>query len=185
MVIFSSRRRSFVFNCSSYLPWGEKLLFCCDYVVTRHPDRFRIRLYIATEGVNYVGIRLTPSLSCLCFKHGKLFSRVGLANKGPRDVGMKFSLWQQHIVLDVPGLLDDHKPAPVPHAHVLPEVSLADLDQLTLVSFLAKDVAADSFQNLALYLSDKFYHQLVPFFLKSSQCAGPEEDNGVSLNCNM
>ena len=81
--------------------------------------------------------------------------------------------------------MDDHKPAPVPHAHVLPEVSLADLDQLTLVSFLAKDVAADSFQNFALDLSDKFYHQLVPFFLKSSQCAGPEEDNGVSLNCNM
>ena len=70
--------------------------------------------------------------------------------------------------MDVPGLLDNHKPAPVPHAHVLPEVSLPDLDQFALVSFLAKDIAADSFQNLTLYLSDEFYHQLVPLLLKSS-----------------
>ena len=41
-------------------------------------------------------MRFTPRLSCLCFQHGQLFSRVGLANKSPGDIDMKYSFQEQN-----------------------------------------------------------------------------------------
>ena len=111
---------------------------------------------------------LTPSLSCFCFQHRQFLGRVGLANEGSADKNIENPSMKHKI----PGLLDYHEPSPVPHAHVLPEVPLSDLDQLTLVSFLAKDVASDSLQHFTLDLPHQFYDQLVTFLTNAVELSG-------------
>ena len=67
----------------------------------------------------------------------QLFSRVRQANEST-------------------SLLDDDKPAPVSHLHVLAELPLGDLDKLTLVKLLFVNGSADSLEGLALNQPDQF-----------------------------
>ena len=53
-------------------------------------------------------------------------------------------------------LLNDNKPAPISHLHVLAELPLGDLDQLALIELLSVNHSADPLQGLALKESDQF-----------------------------
>ena len=53
-------------------------------------------------------------------------------------------------------LLNDDKPAPISHLHVLAELPLGDLDKLTLIVFLSVNESADPLEGLALNHPDQF-----------------------------
>ena len=53
-------------------------------------------------------------------------------------------------------LLNDNKPAPISHLHVLAELPLGDLDQLALIELLSVNKSTDPLQGLALKESDQF-----------------------------
>merc|ERR1719151_175925 len=97
----------------------------------------------------------------LLFKKPELLLRVGHANHRP-------------------GLLDDDKPSPLSHGHVLPEVSLGNLDQLPLVSLLLVNSTSYPLEDLSLGHSDPFDDKLITSLLKTGKSSGSEEDEGVS-----
>merc|ERR1712012_1462220 len=78
------------------------------------------------------------------------------------------------------GLLDDDEPSPLSHGHVLPEVALSNLDQLTLISLLLIDDSSGPLEHLSLDEADPFDDQVITSLLKSSKSSGSEEDKGVS-----
>ena len=53
-------------------------------------------------------------------------------------------------------LLNDDKPTPISHLHVLAELPLGDLDQLALIELLSVNKSTDPLQGLALKESDQF-----------------------------
>merc|ERR1719412_1450515 len=79
-----------------------------------------------------------------------------------------------------PGLLDDDKPSPVPHLQILPEVPLANLDQLSLVSLASINPASDPLQHLTLDEAHPFDDEVITSLLKLGKRSGSEEDKGVS-----
>merc|ERR1719225_240378 len=80
-------------------------------------------------------------------KNSKLFLRVGHANKRP-------------------GLLDDDKPSPVPESHVLPEVSLANNNQLPLVPLLHPSCVLHALEDFSLDLSEPLEDKFISLLLQ-------------------
>merc|ERR1712012_1205990 len=78
------------------------------------------------------------------------------------------------------GLLDDDEPSPLSHGHVLPEVALSNLDQLTLISLLLIDDSSSPLEHLSLDEADPFDDQVITSLLKTSKSSSSEEDKGVS-----
>ena len=89
---------------------------------------------------------LTGSVGLL-LKKSKFFIWIGSSNKRS-------------------GLLDDDEPSPVSESHVLPEVPLADIDQLPLVSLQAPDPSSDTLEHFSLNHSKPFQHKFISLFLK-------------------
>jgi len=104
---------------------------------------------------------LTPSSICLLFQLSELLLRVGHTNKRT-------------------SFLDNDKPSPFSHGHILPEVALADLDEFSLISALAETCILDAFVDLSLQVSDQFIDNVVTSFLKLSKSTSSEEDQSVS-----
>merc|ERR1712012_1100676 len=78
------------------------------------------------------------------------------------------------------GLLDDDEPSPLSHGHVLPEVALSNLDQLTLIPLLGVHLTSDSLEHLSLDETNPFDDQVITSLLKTSKSSGSEEDKSVS-----
>merc|ERR1719166_170389 len=97
----------------------------------------------------------------LLFQQSELLLRVGHSNERT-------------------SLLDDDEPSPLSHGHVLPEVPLGDLDQLSLIPLLFVDSGSDSLEDLSLDHSDPLEDELITSLLETSQSSGSEEDEGVS-----
>merc|ERR1719394_2244199 len=76
--------------------------------------------------------------------------------------------------------LDDDKPSPFSHGHVLSEVSLANLDQFSLISLLGKDLSSGPLEHFSLDESDPFDDQVITSLLKTSKSSSSEEDKGMS-----
>ena len=53
-------------------------------------------------------------------------------------------------------LLNDNKPTPISHLHVLAELPLGDLDQLALIILLSVNKSTDPFESFSLNHSDQF-----------------------------
>merc|ERR1719471_122442 len=100
--------------------------------------------------------------------------------------GIGLLLQQSELLLGVghsnerTSLLDDDEPSPLSHGHVLPEVPLGDLDQLSLIPLLFVDSGSDSLEDLSLDHSDPLEDELITSLLETSQSSGSEEDEGVS-----
>merc|ERR1719445_473996 len=77
-------------------------------------------------------------------------------------------------------LLDDDKPSPFSHGHVLSEVSLSNLDQFSLVSLLFIDGISGPLENFSLDESDPFNDQVITSLLKTGKSTSSEEDKSVS-----
>jgi len=78
------------------------------------------------------------------------------------------------------GLLDDDEPSPVTESHVLSEVPLSNLDELSLVSLLSKLDVLDTLVDLSLEESEPFDDELVTVLLKLGKSSSSEEDKSVS-----
>merc|ERR1719394_1620276 len=76
--------------------------------------------------------------------------------------------------------LDDDKPSPFSHGHVLSEVSLANLDQFSLIPLLGKDLSSGPLEYFSLDESDPFDDQVITSLLKTSKSSSSEEDKGMS-----
>merc|ERR1719394_1286866 len=76
--------------------------------------------------------------------------------------------------------LNDDKPSPFSHGHVLSEVSLANLDQFSLISLLGKDLSSGPLEYFSLDESDPFDDQVITSLLKTSKSSGSEEDKSMS-----
>merc|ERR1712012_398309 len=92
---------------------------------------------------------LTPDGVGLLLKNSEFLLRVGHSNKRS-------------------GLLDDDKPSPFSHGQVLSEVSLSNLDQLSLVSLLLINSSSGSLEDFSLDESDPFDDQVITSLLKTS-----------------
>merc|ERR1719381_109060 len=71
-------------------------------------------------------------------------------------------------------LLDDDKPSPVPHGHVLSELPLADNNELSLSTLLLIDDVPQPLVDLTLQVSDELHDNLVTSLLKLGQRASLE-----------
>merc|ERR1719458_109969 len=80
---------------------------------------------------------------------------------------------------EAPGLLDDHKPSPVPAGQVLSKLPLGNLDQLPLVKLLCVHLAADPLEDLTLDETDPLDDQLVTLLLETTEGSRTEEDKSV------
>merc|ERR1719394_35582 len=98
---------------------------------------------------------------CLLLKNSEFLLRVGFSNQ-----------WTSS--------LNDDKPSPFSHGHVLSEVSLANLDQFSLISLLGKDLSSGPLEDLSLDESDPFDDQVITSLLKTSKSSSSEEDKSVS-----
>merc|ERR1719297_568439 len=78
------------------------------------------------------------------------------------------------------GLLDDDEPSPVSESHVLSEVSLGNLNQLSLISLLGVSLSLDSHVHLTLDHSQPFQDKFISLFLKLGKSSSSEEDKSVS-----
>merc|ERR1719166_897383 len=145
---------------------------------------------------------LVLSLNQLSLKSGHLGSHLGLLVVIHGQIALLLlQLGQQSLLLLLDGLvllqepelllrvghsnertslLDDDEPSPLSHGHVLPEVPLGDLDQLSLIPLLFVDSGSDSLEDLSLDHSDPLENKLITSLLETSQSSGSEEDEGVS-----
>merc|ERR1719410_1927454 len=97
----------------------------------------------------------------LLLKKPKLLLRVGHANERT-------------------SLLDDDKPSPFSHGHVLPEVPLGNSDQLPLISLLLINRSTDPLEDFSLDHSHPFDDKVITSLLKTGKSTSSEEDKGMS-----
>merc|ERR1719239_84676 len=97
----------------------------------------------------------------LLFKKTQFFLRVRLANHGS-------------------GLLDNDKPSPFPHANILSEVSLGNLDKFPLVTLLEVNYIPESLESLTLHVADKLQDNVISLLLQEGKGTSAEEDKSVS-----
>merc|ERR1719239_1648565 len=86
----------------------------------------------------------------LLFKKTQFFLRVRLANHGS-------------------GLLDNDKPSPFPHANILSEVSLGNLDKFPLVTLLEVNYIPESLESLTLHVADKLQDNIISLLLQEGK----------------
>merc|ERR1719295_823054 len=82
-------------------------------------------------------------------------------------------------------LLNNDKPSPVSHGKELSEVSLANLNQFSLISPLCKFFSSNSLIDFSLDHSDPFDDKLITFFFKTSKGTSSEEDKCVSKSVSL
>jgi hypothetical protein len=78
------------------------------------------------------------------------------------------------------GLLNNNKPSPFTHGQESPELTLANLDQLTLITFLFVDTTPEPLQYLSLEESDELQDNIITSLFKTSKSTSSEEDQGVT-----
>ena len=115
---------------------------------------------ILAPGCTWDFLSLMDNMVChLLTESSKLHFSDGLPDTflptglGLQELQLFSRVWQAN---EPTSLLDDDKPAPVSHLHVLAELPLGNLDKLTLIVLLSVNVSADSLEGLALNHPDQF-----------------------------
>merc|ERR1719233_1777531 len=83
------------------------------------------------------------------------------------------------------GLLDDNKPTPVSESHILSEVTLGNLNELPLISFLLINLCFDVFVCLTLHHSQKLDNNVISCLLKTSKGTSSEEHKGMAKTISL
>merc|ERR1719376_53219 len=134
----------------------ESFLFLFNYLVFLQEFCFCVNLFL---------IHSVCSI-CLLFQETKFFFRVWCPNQRS-------------------GLLNDDKPSPVSESHILSEVTLSNLNELPLISFLLINLCFYVFVCLTLQHSQKLDDNVIPCFLKTSKGPSSEELKGMAKTISL